>query len=401
MVLFAASIALGHKLGAINAAFTFFGILFGAVLAAPLGTIFKSLLPDVGVHSPTVIWAVSPIVAFVAVMLVFRAAGFVVHRKVEVHYKYNAGELRRALWERMNARVGACIGTLNGTAYLVLISFLIFNFSYWTVQVATADNESRAVRLVNRLGNDLQSAGLDKAARSLVTMDAPGSKTENFYKLADLAGLISQNPQLSGRLADYPLFISLTERDDLQQLTQDADFTNAWNSRAPMGQLLNEPAVKTILKNTELTGIVRGILQTNLDDLTAYLTTGKSPKFDSEKILGRWDFNISTTLAMLRQARPDISATEMRSVRALWTAGYENTTFVAGGDGQAFLKNLPDFKTKPPAPGTWKGSWTANNANYDLSLSGSGPDKFLTAQTDGERLTIKDNKTVLFFDRED
>jgi hypothetical protein len=293
---------------------------------------------------------------------------------------------------------------LSGTAYLVLISFLIFNFSYWTVQVATSDNESRAAKFVNRLGNDLQSTGLDKAARSLVVMDAPGSKTENFYKLADLAGLICQNrqtPQFSDRLADYPLFISLTERDDLQQFTQDADFTNAWSSGAPVGELLNEPAFKTILKNPELTGIVWGILQTNVDDLTVYLTTGKSPKYDGEKILGRWDFNIRTTLAMVRQARPDISATEMRSIRALWTKGYENTTFVAGGDGQAFLKNLPDFRSKPPAPATWKGSWTANDTNYDLSLSGNGADKFMTAQTDGGRLTIKDNETVLFFDRED
>jgi len=74
---------------------------------------------------------------------------------------------------------------------------------------------------------------------------------------------------------------------------------------------------------------------------------------------------------------------------------------VAGGDGQAFLKNLPDFRSKPPAPATWKGSWTANDTNYDLSLSGNGADKFMTAQTDGGRLTIKDNETVLFFDRED
>jgi hypothetical protein len=397
VVVLAASIALGHKLGAINAAFTFVGILFGALLAGPVGGILKHLLPHIGISNQTVVWAISPIVAFVVVMVLFRVAGHFVHRKVEVFYKYKAGDLRLALWERLNARLGACIGTLNGTAYIVLVCFLIFNFSYWTVQVAPSDDESRATKFVNRLGNDLQkeSTGLDKAARSLVTMP------DNFYKFADLAGLIRQNPQLSDRLANYPAFISLVERDDLQQLAQNADFTNAWSSRAPMGQLLDEPAFKTILQNTGLVNIVWTTVQTNLPDLMDYLQTGKSAKYDGEKILGRWDFNVSTTIAMLRQARPNIPASEMRTIRAMWTQGFADTTFVAGGDGQAFLKNLPDFKNKPPTPETWKGSWTADDTNYDLSLSSNGENKSMTAQTSNGRLTLKDDKNTLIFDRED
>ena len=156
------------------------------------------------------------------------------------------------------------------------------------------------------------------------------------------------------------------------------------------------------MQNTELVAIVWGTVQTNLPDLMDYLKTGKSAKYDSEKILGRWDFNISTTIAMLRQAQPNLPASEMKVIRALWTKGYEDTTFVAGGDGQAFLKNLPDFKSKPPAPATWKGTWTANNdANYDLSLSNNGENKPMTAQINGARLTLKDDKNTLIFDRED
>ena len=65
-------------------------------------------------------------IAFLAVLILFKMAGFFVHRKVEVYYKYQAGDLRQALWERMNSRLGACIGTLNGTAYIVLVSFFDF-----------------------------------------------------------------------------------------------------------------------------------------------------------------------------------------------------------------------------------------------------------------------------------
>jgi hypothetical protein len=396
LVLFAACIALGHKLGAINAAFTFIGIVFAGLLAAPLGGLVKHLLAHTGIHNETMAWAIAPIVTFFIILVAFKAAGFFVHRKVEVFYKYKAGDLRLALWERLNARLGACIGTLNATAYLVLVSFVIFNFSYWTVQVAPSDNETRTTRFINHLGKDLQSTGLDKAGYSLAAMP------ENFYKVADLAGLISQNPQLSDRLGRYPAFISLVERDDLQQLVKNTDFAAAWNAHAPMGQLLNDPQFIALMQNKDLTHLIWATVMTNLDDLTGYLKTGKSVKYDSEAILGRWDFDVSVSVAMLRQARPNIPSNEMRAIRAMWAQGFVDTTFVAAGDGQAFLKSLPNFKKQPSTPETWKGSWTASGTNYNLSLDCNGENKSMTAQIGGGRLTLKgDDKNVLIFDRED
>jgi hypothetical protein len=395
LLVFAACIALGHKLGAINAAFTFVGILFAGLLAAPLGGLFKHVLAHVGIHNETMAWAIAPIVTFFIILAVFKATGFFVHRKVEVFYKYKAGDLRLALWERLNARLGACIGTLNATAYLVLASFVIFNFSYWTVQVAPSDNETRTTKFINRLGDDLQSTGLDKAAHSVAAMP------ENFYKVADLAGLIAQNPQLSDRLGRYPAFISLVERDDIQQLVKNSDFAAAWDSHAPMGQILNDPQFKTLMQNNDLINVVWGTVLTNLDDLTAYLKTGTSAKY-SEPILGRWDFDVSVSVAMLRQARPNIPSNEMRAIRAMWTQGFADTTFVAAGDGQSFLKSLPNFKKQPPVPETWKGAWTASGTNYNLLLDCNGENKTMTAQIGGGRLTLKeDDKNVLIFDRED
>jgi hypothetical protein len=395
LVLFGACIALGHKLGAINAAFTFVGIVFAGLLAAPLGGLFKHVLAHVGIQNETLAWAIAPIVTFFIILSVFKATGFFVHRKVEVYYKYQAGDLRLALWERLNARLGACIGTLNGTAYLVLVSFVIYNFSYWTVQVAPDDNETRTTKFINHLGNDLQSTGLDKAGRSLAAMP------DNYYKVADLAGLIAQNPQLSDRLGNYPAFISLVERDDIQQLVKNSDFAAAWTSHAPMGQTLNDPQFKTLLQNQDLVNVVWTMVLTNLDDLTAYLKSGTSAKYN-EPILGRWDFDVSVSVAMLRQARPNIPSNEMRAIRAMWTQGFADTTFVAAGDGQAFLKNLPNFKKQPPTPETWKGTWTASGTNYSLSLDCNGENKSMTAQIGGGRLTLKeDDKNILIFERED
>jgi Colicin V production protein len=394
LLVLASCIALGHKLGAINAAFTFTGIVLAGMLAVPLGGLFKHVLAHAGIQNETMAWAIAPIPPFFLVLTLFKAAGFFVHRKAAVFYKYSAGDLRQALWERMNARVGACIGTLNGTAYIVLLSFVIYNFSYWTVQVMPSDDETRTTKFINHLGEGLESTGLDKAAHSLVAMP------DNFYKVADLAGLICQNPQLSDRLGSYPAFISLLERDDLQQLAQNGDFTNAWNSHAPIGQLLNEPAVKTILQNNELLNVVWATVVTNLDDLVDYLKTGKSSKYDAETILGRWDFNIGTSIAMLRQARPNIQASEMRAIRGLWSQAFADTTLVAGTDAQVFLKNLPDFQKQPPAPETWKGSWSANGTNYNFSLASNGETKSFSALVSGGRLTLTDDKNTLIFERE-
>ncbi|HVU08048.1 MAG TPA: CvpA family protein [Verrucomicrobiae bacterium] len=394
LILIASGVGLGLRQGAIRTSFSFVGIVLGGLLAVPIGKLFKPLLPHVGVHSETLISAIAPFEAFILVWILFKVGGYVVHRKAEVYYKYKAGDLRLALWERLNQRLGLCVGVMNGTAWLVLVSFIIFNFTYWTAQIASSDNETKTTQLINRLGRDLDSTGLDKAAHAVAPLP------DDYYKMADLAGLLCQNPALGDRLINYPPFLSLVERSDFQQLAQDSSFTDGWKSGAPVGQLLNDPQVKSILKNNDLINTVLGIVKDNQDDLITYLKTGKSPKYDSEKILGRWDFNVGVSLAMLLQTRPNIPSKEMKAVRAVWGPAFQNTILIAGSDGQMFLKNLPNFKNQPPSPETWTGSWTVSGTNYDLSISGNGQSQSLTAQTDGLRLTIKGGKNVMVFDHE-
>jgi len=398
LLLIASGVGMGLRLGAIRAAFSFAGIVFGGLLAVPVGKIFKSLMPHIGFHNETLIWLVAPVDAFVLVLVVFNVAGFFVNRKVGLHYRYQEGELRRTLWERLNSRLGACIGVLNGTAYLVLFCFVIYNLSYWTAQISQSDDQPNSVKLVNKVGRDLEDTGMAKAARSVAAMPM------DYYKVADLAGLICQNPQLSERLGRYPAFISLFEGDALQQLAQSSDFTNAWQSHASIGEIMNQPAVKTLLQNNDLVNTVWTAIQTNLDDLTNYLQTGKSGKYDPEKILGHWDFNAGATVIMLGRVQPTITSSQMQSARAWMTKSYADTTFIAGTDGQAFLKKLP--RLKPGTPPTtemanWKGSWTANNTDYDLTLTANGENKSMTAKISGDRLTLSDDKTTLIFDRED
>ena len=174
----------------------------------------------------------------------------------------------------------------------------------------------------------------------------------------------------------------------------------------PIAQLLNDPQVKAMLKNNDLTATIFSIVQTDWDDLNGYLKTGKSPKYDPIKILGRWDFNVSVTITLFRQGRPNIQPNALRAARAWMTEAYADTTFVAGADGQAFLKEMPHLKTQPNQPPvtektTWRGQWKDNGTNFDLSLNSNGQSKPMTARTDGLRLTLQSGNDSFVFDRQD
>jgi hypothetical protein len=394
LLVLASGVGLGLNLGAIPNAFSVVGIFFGTLFANLVGKLFRLVLFHFfGVTDPVSLWAIPPILGFFLVWIIFMSIGIEVHRRVAVYYKYKAGDLRLGLWERLNKRLGACVGVLNGVAWLVLISFVLFNYSYWTTQIAPSPNEGKMTRLINNLGEGMQSTGLDKTGRAL------GSVPDTFYKTANFFGLLVQNPDMSQRLGNYPAFISLTERSDIQGLANDSSLEQAWKSGTPMSAFENDATIKSMLKDTNLLNTVWTLVQANMDDLTNYLITGKSPKYDSEKIVGRWSFDLVPALGAFREANPKIKPTDMKVIRALWSQGFAQTTFVAGTDGQAFLKNVPDFKTKPPSSSTWQGQWSQDDTNYSLSMSVNGHTAQGMAQTDGLRLTIKLDNTIYVFER--
>ena len=323
-----------------------------------------------------------------------------VHNRVEHFYKYAAGDLRLALFTRLNSRLGICVGVMNGVAYFVLISFFVFNLTYWTTQASAGSAEQPlTVRMVNSLGDGLESSGFSKTA------SAVGKLPPMYYKLADLSGLLVQNPELGPRLAEYPGFTSLWHRDDMQQLVTDPIITNALAFGASLGEIAKAPAMQAFLQSKDLTKMVLGLVETNLDDLTTYLKTGQSAKYGNEPILGNWQFNPATTLAWLRQEQPKMGADEMAAVRALWTPAYGPATFLLTGDNQIFVKNFPKFIAKPDQnqppfqPQDWQGDWSKDGSNYTLHISYNGEDKYLVGDTDGLRLRVKDGRTVLIFDR--
>jgi len=119
----------GYYQGPVRGTFSFFGLVFGAVLAGPLSALTKHLLPLIGLDHP--IWGifVPQAIAFVLVMIIFLIAGQVLHQKIAFYFKYKADDVTRLSWQKMYSRVGFCVGLLNGSICFLLLMIPIYALS--------------------------------------------------------------------------------------------------------------------------------------------------------------------------------------------------------------------------------------------------------------------------------
>lgn len=250
LILGACLAGLNYRQGAIRVGFSLLGILFGAGLAAPLGAALKHLLSIVGLKQPVLLWALGPVLVFFIILLAFKIAGLAVHQKVEVFYKYRAGDSRLLRWERLNRRLGLCLGTANWAAYLTLVSLVIYSLSYWTVPLASGASDPKWMRALNKMGGDLQSTGFAKVARAI------DSKPGVYYDMADLAGVLYGNSLLEARLLLYPAFLGLVERPELQAIATDKDLTEMWQRHDPILGFYDNPKVQAVLNNPALLRLI-------------------------------------------------------------------------------------------------------------------------------------------------
>lgn len=375
---------LGFRQGAVRVCFSLIGIFAAALLAWPIGKLIRMLLTMLGMTNPMYLGILCPLIGFVLVSIAFKAAALPAHQKVDVHFKYHAGDLRLALWERLHHRLGLCVGLFNGFAYFVVVSWVIYAMSYWTVQTASGDSDPWTLRLLNQLGRDLDSSGFVKVARAVDPMPS------TYYDTADLLGVIYNNPLREARVRHYPGILGLAERSEFQQLGSDNEFNKMREERQPIMTLLNHPPVQNILKNKELMTSLRSTLVPDLKDFLEYLKTGKSDKYDSKKILGIWDFDLAYTAMMLHRARPNLSALEMNKLKQETMRTYSQATFTATPEGKAILKN---------APQAGQGDWQAGGTDDAYSVTIGG--KSLKGTIEKERLTLQGDSLRLAFIKED
>lgn len=408
LVLFACLGYAGFAMGAIRASASLVGLIVAALLAPILGHIFTPILTMLTVKNPILLWVLGPFIAFLVLLAAFKIAGHMIHRKVDVYYKYKAGDLRMSLFNRLNRRAGIAVGIVNACVYLVLICWVIYVFSYFTFQVAP-EGASWPVRMLNMAGENLQGTGMAKVAGSVDGI------SDSYYQTADLAGLVYHNDLLEGRLTRYPGLLALGQRPVFQDIGSDKDFAELRQKQPPIADIINNPKAQTVLNDPATLNDIWAALKPNLTDLLAYMKTGQSAKYDGEKILGKWDFDVKGALNAFKRAKPNVSVNEMKLVKYALSLAMTKATFVATPEPEkaAYLKDfgklIPAKKhaplrpgEKPPAPTvethSYTGTWSADGSKYQINL----PDKggALEGEVEGDTLIITGDTLPMVFQRD-
>ena len=376
---------IGYYQGAIRVGFSFVGIIAAAGLALPLSGIVKSLLPAFGLTHPVLLEFMGPAIIYLLVLVVFKTVAIGVHKTVDTHYKYKTSDMQRRLWERMNERLGICLGMANAAAYLVLIGIVAYVLGYLTVQIGSADKDSWMVRLVNNLNEDMKATAFDKVVAAL------SPATAVYYDGADILGNIYHNPLLQSRLSSYPVFLTLTERPDFQGISQSVPFQEFWQKNPSISEFVGHEKIKPLVASTDLYKEIMGMLGGDLKDLKGYLETGKSVKYDDETILGRWDFEPAESMKLARKNKPNLNSVEITRFRKVFRVTMAKSTVLATVDGKAVLKI-------PAVGNTTQGSWkSGNGGRYILTLVEGNKNVDVQAVVEGNKLTvIKDGLSFVF-----
>ncbi len=326
LVLVGGFAAIGFQTGSIRASVSLLGVVLGLLLAPLVGGLLTPLFASAGV-----VWQqiLPTVVGFVLVWAVGFGLGFVAHKPVELHFKYREDDSTRVSFERMNKALGVFVGMLAGVLVFLAVGKSVYAKGHLTTQLAAEAGEASPVSYVNQLRNDMAQSGWDKIFASLDRTPAQD------YAIDDILGLIHANPLLQGRVQNYPPFLALGERSEFTELGADADFQKLLQDRAGFTAIYTHPKSQAILGNAELRQL---LLATDLKDLKTYLETGKSPKFDEEKLLGRWRADVGSTVTDARRKRTNLQPADLKALRFMLNTVLKQASLTAYTDGRYVLK---------------------------------------------------------------
>src|SRR5947209_17719052 len=135
----AVSALIGYYQGAVRVGFSLIGLLVAALLAMPLSGLMKPILGIFGMTHPILLSFVAPAVAYLLVLTIFKIGAVAAHKKIDAYYKYKGSDTKRSLFERVNSKLGICLGLANATVYVFLLAVVAYVFGYFTIQVAASD----------------------------------------------------------------------------------------------------------------------------------------------------------------------------------------------------------------------------------------------------------------------
>ena len=128
----------GYNRGPIRAAFSLLGLVFGLLLARPLSPLARLLLPVLGLQHPVWQLFVPPAIAFLAVLILFKIVGSILHQKIAVHFNNHKGRTPYLRWERIYTRLGFCVGVPNGVVYFFILMLPVYLAGYFAAEAPGA-----------------------------------------------------------------------------------------------------------------------------------------------------------------------------------------------------------------------------------------------------------------------
>jgi hypothetical protein len=378
--------AVGYYSGPVRAAFTLFGLFFGTLLAGPLSPLTQRLLSVCGLHHPAWNIFAPQVLGFLIVLTIFKIAGQVVHRKIAVYFKYKVDDKTLYRWQRVYSRLGLCVGLLNGSFYFILLMLLMYSAGYFTTEAASGDSDPASAKLLTETRAQLHNLKLD---RVLATYDMVPDKV---YETADAADLLLHNPRLKARLGHYPPCMQLSERQDFKDLAHDETLLQMMDTQAKIIDIINYPKVYNMLTNSEIVAQVKNIIGPDLDDLTNYLVTGQSAKYDADPILGVWNINRAATVAEFRKEHKGVTPSVLRGNEEEMFPYIKGLSLMATPDQQVVLKK----QITVVSAGTWK----KDPDGYKATLPGMAPEESEVSFEDGDTRLLLAKKWTLVFDKE-
>lgn len=314
--------------GAVRSLVSLVGLFVALGLAMPLAPSLRGLIPKLGLTHPVWPYILPPVIVFVLIVLIFLGISFFVHFKVYLHFKYATDDFTRLRWERLNRRLGLCVGILAGAVYSYLLGLAVYVLGYPAVQLTT-DASPRAQQLLRDARIQLAETGLDRSVAALDPMPPA------YYLVTDLVGLVYNNPSVLERLANYPPFLQFEEMPEFKDLVTDAAFMSAIQTQAPFHTIANDPKVLGLIQNPQVLSVLR---QVDPVDLFNYLKTGHSAKYAGEKILGRWRLLVSDTYVAARKQNPDMPPRQMRAIKTFVTVFLPGLSITATPEQRFHLK---------------------------------------------------------------
>jgi uncharacterized membrane protein required for colicin V production len=381
----------GYYRGPIRAAFTLTGLLFGLLLAGPLSPLTAHLLPALGLHHPLWRLFVPEVIAFLLVLAVFKIAGNVLHQKTLLHFKYQKDENLFFRWLRIYHRLGFCVGMVNGAAYFFILMMPVYVAGYFTAAVAD-EGAPAPVRYATAWRAQLHECRLDRV------LAAYDPTPPAIYQAAEIIELVLKNPPLEGRLAHYPALLSLSQTTEMQALALDATLQKMLETQARPREILNYPKIQAMVTNATLSEELHGLLGDDLTDLLEFLNTGKSAKYDGEKILGIWDIDVPATLASERKRHPEMTRTQIIALHSALAPMIKGLSLMATPDNKILLrKQNPNNALSTPVG---QGTWTKNGGAWAITLPENNPDTTELNLTDDGALHFIRDGHLLFFNKE-